>query len=133
MTAIQWAGDFKSATGPPAYRGAAEEVVEIKLPCLLTIEKGSAKLAIPSLPGLMKAKKRPVDAKNAAALGLSAADLGKEAVGTWMGEFAPPPPARRAGCSPESLPRWPRNSSKILRDVEEVIDDCCESLKIAIG
>lgn len=120
VTAIQWGGDFKSATVRRRIEGA-EEVVDIKLPCLLTIEKGLCEARYPSLPGLMKAKKRPVDTKNAAALGLSAADFGKEAVGTWMGEFAPPPPrppGRMLAGEPADMAK---ELVQILRDVEKVI------------
>lgn len=88
---IAWGADFKSAVVRRRVEGA-EEVVEIKFPCLLTCEKGLGEARYPSLPGLMKAKKKPVDVKNAAALGLSAADLSRETAATWMAEFAPPPP-----------------------------------------
>ena len=91
VIAIEWAADFKSCTVRRRIEGA-EEVVEVKLPAILTIDKGLCEPRYPSLPGLMKAKKRPIDTKNRAALGLSAGDFSKEAVGTWMGEFAPPPP-----------------------------------------
>lgn len=90
-TAIEWAGGYQSATVRRRIEGA-EEVVTIKLPCLLTVDKGLCEPRYPSLPGLMKAKKKPVDTKNAASLGLSASDLSRTAVGTWLGEFAPPPP-----------------------------------------
>jgi electron transfer flavoprotein beta subunit len=95
VTAIDWAAGFKSATVRRRIEGA-EEVVEINLPALLTVEKGLCEARYPSLPGLMKAKKRPVETKSAADLGLSAADFSRETVGTWMGEFSPPPP-RAAG------------------------------------
>lgn len=91
ITAIEWAADFISCTVRRRIEGA-EEVVEVKLPAILTVEKGLCEPRYPSLPGLMKAKKRPIDTKNLAALGLSPADFSKEAVGTWMGEFTPPPP-----------------------------------------
>jgi electron transfer flavoprotein beta subunit len=91
ITSLEWAGDFKSATVRRRVEGA-EEVVEVKLPALLTCEKGLVEPRYPSLPGLMKAKKRPVDTKDAAALGLSDADLSRDAAATWMGEFSPPPP-----------------------------------------
>ena len=91
VIAIQWAPDYKSVTVRRRIEGA-EEVVEIRLPALLTIDKGLCEPRYPSLPGLMKAKKKPVDTRNAAALGLNPADLSREAAGTWLGEFAPPPP-----------------------------------------
>ena len=120
VIAIQWAGDFKSATVRRRIEGA-EEVVEIKLPCLLTIDKGLCEARYPSLPGLMKAKKRPVETKNASALGLSAADLSKEAVGTWMGEFAPPPPRPPGRMLTGEPAEMAKELVQVLREVEKVI------------
>lgn len=91
VIAWDWAADFKNCTVRRRIEGA-EEVVELKLPALLTVDKGLVEPRYPSLPGLMKAKKRPIDVKNLAALGLSAADFSVGAIGTTMGEFAPPPP-----------------------------------------
>ena len=68
----------------------ADEVVEGALPALLTIEKGLAECRYPSLPNLMKAKKKPVRT-------ISAADVPglAEAVGalggTQVHRFEPPP------------------------------------------
>jgi electron transfer flavoprotein beta subunit len=119
VTAIEWAAGFKSATVRRRIEGA-EEVVEIQLPALITVEKGLCEPRYPSLPGLMKAKKRPVDTKNAAALGLSPADLGAQA-GTRMGEFAPPPP-RPPG---RKLTGEPADTAKelvrILHEEEKII------------
>ncbi len=120
VTAIAWAADFKSCTVRRRIEGA-EEIVELKLPCLLTIEKGLCEPRYPSLPGLMKAKKRPVDVKDAAAIGLSAADLSKESAGTWMGEFAPPPPrppGRMLAGEPAAMAK---ELVQILRTQEKVI------------
>lgn len=120
VTAIEWAADYKSATVRRRIEGA-EEVVDIRLPGLLSIEKGLCEPRYPSLPGLMKAKKKPVDTKNAAALGLSAKDLSREAVGTWLGDFAPPPPrppGRKLAGEPadavKELVRALREEEKIL-------------------
>jgi len=120
VTGIQWGADFKAATVRRRIEGA-EEVVEIRLPALLTIDKGLCEPRYPSLPGLMKAKKRPVDTRNAAALGLSAADLSRENLGTWMGQFAPPPP-RAAGRKLAGEPaEMARELVRILREEEKLI------------
>ncbi|MEK6644427.1 MAG: electron transfer flavoprotein subunit beta/FixA family protein [Planctomycetota bacterium] len=120
ITAIEWAANFKSATVRRRIEGA-EEVVEAHLPALFTIDKGLCEPRYPSLPGLMKAKKRPVDTKNAAALGFSAGDFGKEKVGTWMGEFAPPPP-RAAGRMLKGEPaEMARELVRILHEEEKLI------------
>jgi electron transfer flavoprotein beta subunit len=120
VTAIEWAADFRSAVVRRRIEGA-EEVVEIHLPALMTIDKGLCEPRYPSLPGLMKAKKRPVETKNAAALGLSTGDLSRESVGTWMGEFAPPP-ARAAGRKLTGEPaEMARELVRILREEEKLI------------
>lgn len=120
VTAIQWGEGFKSATVRRRIEGA-EEVVEIQLPALITVEKGLCEPRYPSLPGLMKAKKRPVETKNAAAVGLSAADFAKEKVGTWMGEFTPPPP-RAAGRILKGEPaEMAKELVRILHEEEKVI------------
>lgn len=120
VTAIEWGDGFKSATVRRRIEGA-EEVVQVQLPALLTIEKGLCEPRYPSLPGLMKAKKRPVDTKNAAALGLAAADLSADAVGTRMGEFAPPPPrppGRKLSGEPADMAK---ELVRILREEEKLI------------
>ncbi|MBN2562689.1 MAG: electron transfer flavoprotein subunit beta/FixA family protein [Phycisphaerae bacterium] len=120
VAAIDWGADFKSATVRRRIEGA-EEVVEIQLPCLLTIEKGLCEPRYPSLPGLMKAKKKPVDTMDAAALGFGAGDLSREAAGTYVGDFAPPPP-RPPGRKIEGEPaETAKELVRILREEEKVI------------
>lgn len=63
----------------------AQLVIESPLPCVLTAQKGLNEPRYASLPGIMKAKKKPVDIKDAAALGVTASDKAKVA------KFIPPP------------------------------------------
>ncbi len=63
----------------------AQLVIECPLPCVLTAQKGLNEPRYASLPGIMKAKKKPVDIKDAAALGVAASDKAKVA------KFIPPP------------------------------------------
>ena len=51
-------------------------VVEAALPVLLTTQKGLNEPRYASLPGIMKAKKKPLDTKSLAELGLDAAEVG---------------------------------------------------------
>ena len=96
----------------------AEEVVNVKLPCLITCEKGLNEPRYPSLPKLMKAKKAPVETINAGALGFSAGDL---AGVTRVAEFAPPPP-RPPGRILEGEPaQLARELVRILREEEKLI------------
>jgi len=49
----------------------AQVTIETPLPCVITAAKGLNEPRYASLPGIMKAKKKPVDVKDAAALGLN--------------------------------------------------------------
>lgn len=120
VVGLEWADDFKSCTARRRIEGA-EEVVEVKLPCLLTVEKGLCEPRYPSLPGLMKAKKRPIETLDAAALGFSADDLKPDKLGTRMGEFAPPPP-RPPGRMLEGEPAdMVKELVRILREEQKII------------
>ncbi|MBM4313379.1 MAG: electron transfer flavoprotein subunit beta/FixA family protein, partial [Deltaproteobacteria bacterium] len=68
----------------------AQLLIECPLPALVTAQKGLNEPRYASLPGIMKAKKKPVDVKDAAALGISAESKARVA------KFIPPP-ARAAG------------------------------------
>ncbi len=68
----------------------AQLLIEAGLPCLITAQKGLNEPRYASLPGIMKAKKKPVDVKNAAALGITPAVKAKVVRLT-------PPPARAPG------------------------------------
>ncbi|MAG33329.1 MAG: electron transfer flavoprotein subunit beta [Deltaproteobacteria bacterium] len=76
--------DFPSATGVTAtdmsdssvkvereLEGGALEVVELPKPCLLAIQSGANQVRYASLKGIMQAKKKPVDVKTLADLGLA--------------------------------------------------------------
>jgi electron transfer flavoprotein beta subunit len=65
-------------------------VIESPLPAVVTAQKGLNEPRYASLPGIMKAKKKPVDVKNLAALGVSAESKSKVAKMV-------PPPARPPG------------------------------------
>lgn len=50
----------------------AQLLIESTLPCVITTQKGLNEPRYASLPGIMKAKKKPIDVKEASALGVSA-------------------------------------------------------------
>lgn len=58
-TKFELADDGKSFTASRRIEGA-DEIVEVSLPALVTCEKGLCEVRYPSLPNLMKAKKKPV-------------------------------------------------------------------------
>jgi electron transfer flavoprotein beta subunit len=68
----------------------AQLLIESPLPCLITTQKGLNEPRYASLPGIMKAKKKPVDVKDAATLGVAVEK--KSQVLRFV-----PPPARAAG------------------------------------
>lgn len=68
----------------------AQLLIQAALPCLITTQKGLNEPRYASLPGIMKAKKKPVDVKDAASLGVA---LDKK---LHVLRFVPPP-ARAAG------------------------------------
>ncbi len=67
-----------------------EAVVEVQLPAVFSAQKGLNEPRYASLPGIMKAKKKPVDVKTVADLGISVAP------GTAIKEMSLPP-ARAEG------------------------------------
>ncbi len=87
VTGLDVSEDGKSFEARRRIEGA-EEVVECGLPALLTIEKGLVEPRYPSLPNLMKAKKKPVDV-------LTSAELQTDEslqVATQFQSVAPPAP-----------------------------------------
>ena len=85
--ALEVAADGTSLKARRRVEGA-EEVVECRLPALITCEKGLVEPRYPSLPNLMKAKKKPVEKLALADLeGVSGATPGVSFV-----SIAPPPP-----------------------------------------
>lgn len=71
-------------------------VIEANLPVLITAQKGLNEPRYASLPGIMKAKKKPLEEKKLADLGLDAAEFGEGARKLKIVELTPPP-AREAG------------------------------------
>ena len=71
-------------------------VIESNLPALLTAQKGLNEPRYASLPGIMKAKKKPLDEKTLADLGLDAAEFGAGGRKLKIIEMTPPP-QREAG------------------------------------
>jgi len=70
--------------------------IESTLPALITAQKGLNEPRYASLPGIMKAKKKPLEEKSLADLGLNSADFGVGARKLKILELTPPP-ARAAG------------------------------------
>lgn len=116
---LEVADDGRSFVAHRRIEGA-EEVVEMPLPALLTGEKGLCEMRYPSLPNLMKAKKKPVQLVKAADVaGFSEATAGVG--GMKLHQFEPPPerpPGRILDGEPEEavkeLVRLLREEAKAL-------------------
>ncbi|MFH2011865.1 MAG: electron transfer flavoprotein subunit beta/FixA family protein [Pseudomonadota bacterium] len=89
------ADDKKSATVNRQVEGGIE-VLKVSLPAVLTTQKGLNEPRYASLPGIMKAKKKPLDVKNLAALGLGSDSVGSAGSKLKIKKYTPPP-ARAAG------------------------------------
>jgi len=86
---LEVAADKKSATVTREIEGG-QMVLDVPLPAVLSAQKGLNEPRYASLPGIMKAKKKPVDVKNAGGLGVSTGPM------TVVKEMSLPP-ARQAG------------------------------------
>ncbi len=87
----------------------AQQVVEAELPILLTAQKGLNTPRYPSMKGILKAKKKPVE-------DIQAADLGVDTAAKVVIESLTLPPARPAG--------------KIVASVDELVKALTEELKV---
>jgi len=66
-------------------------VIESSLPALITVQKGLNEPRYASLPGIMKAKKKPLDEKGLADMGLDPSAFGEGARKIVILELSPPP------------------------------------------
>ena len=89
-----------SASGVKAWRqagGGKREVVELPTPCVVTADKGLNTPRYPTLPGIMMAKRKPIEVLDAAALGVDPATVGGAASSVTLTNWSPPaarPPGR---------------------------------------
>ncbi|MBW2409105.1 MAG: electron transfer flavoprotein subunit beta/FixA family protein [Deltaproteobacteria bacterium] len=70
------------------------EVIEASLPALITTQRGLNEPRYASLPGIMKAKKKPLETKTLADIGLDASVAGQSLVNIAAMQ---PPPERKGG------------------------------------
>jgi electron transfer flavoprotein beta subunit len=92
---FELAGDKKKATVHRQVEGGIE-VLDVSLPAVFGATKGLNEPRYPSLPGIMKAKKKELKPIKLADLGLGAGEVGKQGSRTRVLQFALPP-MRQAG------------------------------------
>ncbi len=116
VTGLDVSADGKHFTARRRIEGA-EEVVECDLPALLTIEKGLVEPRYPSLPNLMKAKKKPVTL-------LTAGDLpgvAEYAETTKFVSISAPPPKPECKFIEGEPPQMAKELVRLLRDEAKVL------------
>ena len=97
------------------------EVVEVPLPAVITCQKGLNEPRYASLKGIMKAKKKPLEAKAPADVDASPDEVGKAGAKTTVLTMAPPE-ERAAGRVVEGEPEdAAREVVKLLREEAKVI------------
>lgn len=116
ITALEVAADGKSFKARRRIEGA-DEVVEGSLPALMTIEKGLVEPRYPSLPNLMKAKKKPVKLLTSAQVKADAA----LATGLSFQSIAPPPPRPECKFIEGEPADMARELVRLLREEAKVI------------
>ncbi|MBU0639586.1 MAG: electron transfer flavoprotein subunit beta/FixA family protein [Planctomycetes bacterium] len=118
-TKLEVAADGKAFVANRRIEGA-DEILEIPLPALLACEKGLCEPRYPSLPNLMKAKKKPVKVITSADVP-GFAELVAEYGGTTVHQLEPPPerpPGKILQGEPEEvvpeLVRLLRHEAKVI-------------------
>lgn len=113
--------DKKKATVQRQIEGGIE-VLEVSLPAVFTATKGLNEPRYPSLPGIMKAKKKELKPIKLADLGLSEEEVGKKGAQIQVLKFSFPP-VRQAGMIVEgdTPEEKAENLAKLLREEAKVI------------
>jgi len=118
---VEVAGDVKSVKVERPIEGEAL-TIESNLPALITVQKGLNEPRYASLPGIMKAKKKPLEEKTLADLGLDSAEFGEGARKLKILELTPPPD-RAAGkiVEGETPQEKAAELAKLLHDEAKVL------------
>lgn len=113
--------DGKSVKASRPVEGQTD-IIEASTPVLITAQKGLNEPRYASLPGIMKAKKKPLEEKTLSDLGLDASEVGKGASKLKVIELTPPP-ERVAGkiVEGETAEQKAGELAKLLREEAKVI------------
>ena len=96
VTNLDIADDGKSAVAQREVEGGSKEMIQVSLPAFVACQKGLNEPRYASLPGIMKAKKKPIDVVDLAASGLSADEAGAQGAKVQATKYSLPP-EREAG------------------------------------
>jgi len=121
VTKLEVSEDCSSLKAQREIEGATL-FIEAPLPALITAQKGLNEPRYASLPGIMKAKKKPLEEKTLADLGLDASEFGEGGSKVKIMELTPPP-QRQAGriIEGETPEEKAAALTKLLREEAKVI------------
>ena len=97
------------------------ELVEAPLPVLITCQKGLNEPRYPSLPGIMKAKQKPLEIWDCSTLGLTPAAVGSQGVKTTVLRLQAPPPQPGGRIIPGDARTAVTDLVRLLREEQKII------------
>jgi electron transfer flavoprotein beta subunit len=120
VNGLEWVDD-KTVKVTRQVEGGSE-VISCGLPVLLSCQKGLNEPRYASLPGIMKAKKKPLDTKGLSALGLDGSEVGKAGEKTQILKVELPA-ARQGGklVEGESAEDKAKKLARLLKDEAKAI------------
>lgn len=121
VTKLEIAADGKSLTAEREIEGGAKEVIQASLPAVIAAQKGLNEPRYASLPGIMKAKKKPIDNVDLAKSGLSAADAGQKGSKLKNVKFSLPPERQAGKVLQGEPPEVAAQLVKLLREEAKAI------------
>ncbi|NCN26501.1 electron transfer flavoprotein subunit beta/FixA family protein [bacterium] len=116
VTKLEVNAEAKTAKANRAIEAGAEEVIELQLPAIIAANKGLNTPRYASLPGIMKAKKKPVDVLELSALGTGPQDSKVE-----MGGFELPPEKQAGKIFKGSAEELAKQIASALRNEAKVL------------
>lgn len=120
VTQLEFSGDLKQATATRQIEGGSE-IVEAPLPLLVTCQKGLNEPRLPSLKGIMAAKKKAIAALDAAALGIDPASLGPDHNRVLQVDLALPPKRKKGQILEGTLNESAAKLVHALREEEKIV------------
>lgn len=111
--------DGRSILGYRPIEGGIE-LVEAPLPSLITCQKGMNEPRYPSLSGIMKAKQKPLEIWDFAALGLAPETVGARGAKSKVIRLEPPPPRTGGRVIPGDAQAATKELVRILHEEEKI-------------
>ena len=118
---IELSDDGKKAVCYRRIEGGAKEVLELNLPAVIAAEKGLNEPRYASLPGIMKAKSKPLQEMNLAALEMSAEEVGVAGAKVKIQKFSLPPEKEPGKIVPGEPEDAAKELARLLREEAKVI------------